>query len=103
MDKIKYFRRRQFILGPENINYEGWKKYTIAGRCYLSTHPDLTVLQVSHEKKSLTLLGYFIDPYQYEQSQEDIVNEYVREERGQGKTSDTANDAQWIADIDTGD
>ena len=78
MDKIKYFRRHQFTLGPEYINYEGWKKYTVTERYYLSAHPDLTVLQVSHENKSITLLGYFIDPYQYELSQEDILESILQ-------------------------
>lgn len=73
MDKIKYFRRRQFTLGPEFINYEGWKKYAVAGKYYLSAHPDLSVLQVHHESKTITLLGYLIDPYQYNLSQENIL------------------------------
>ena len=78
MDKIKYFRRRQFTLGPEYINYEGWKKYTVTKKYYQSAHPDQTVSQVSHENKSITLLGYFIDPYQYELSQEDILESILQ-------------------------
>lgn len=73
MDKIKYYRRRQFVLGPEYINYEGWKKYPVAGKYYLSAHPDLSVSQVHYENKTITLLGYLIDPYQYKLSQEDIL------------------------------
>ena len=82
MDKIKYYRRRQFVLGPENSNYEGWKEYTVTDRYYLSTHPDLPVVQVHKERKTIILLGFLIDPYHHEQSQEEILSNILKNTNG---------------------
>lgn len=79
MDKIKFFRRRQFVLGSEHFQIEGWQKYTIADRYYLTIHPDLTFRQVKRENKSLTVLGYFIDPFQAEISDIDILNKILQD------------------------
>ena len=73
MDKIKFFRRRQFALGPEYFNYEGWKKYALTKKYCLSVHPDLPVEQVSHNSKTISLLGYLLDPHQYELTQKEIL------------------------------
>lgn len=78
MDKIKYFRRRQFTFGPEYIYYEGWKKYPVNGKYYLSVHPDLSVSRVHHEGKTIFVLGYLIDPYQYKANQEDIIGDVLK-------------------------
>lgn len=78
MNKTKFFRRRQFILSPEDYYYEGWKKYTVAERYCLSVHPDLSVSQVRHETKSITLLGNLIDPEKIGQSQTLILNDICK-------------------------
>lgn len=78
MNKTKYFRRRQFILSPEQYSYDGWKKYRVAERYFLSVHPDLSVKQVKHMSNTITLLGYSIDPQQYKQNQEDVLYNIVK-------------------------
>lgn len=73
MDKIKFFRRRQFTLGPQHIDYKGWHRYSVAGKYCLSVHPDLPFKQVSDKNTYIILLGYLIDPRQYKLEEEDIL------------------------------
>ncbi len=79
MEKINFFRRRQFVLGSKHLQIEGWGKYTIADRYYLTIHPDLSFQHVKTEGKSLTVLGYFIDPFQAEISNIDILNKILQD------------------------
>ena len=54
--------RRQFILGPGEIEgFPSWQRFRIGAR-RLAVHPDLPVQQVEGEHASLTLLGYALDP-----------------------------------------
>jgi hypothetical protein len=55
--------RRQFLLGPEyhEINRK-WKYYDVNDRLRLSVHPDLPCVRVEEGCRSLTLLGYILDP-----------------------------------------
>jgi len=54
--------RRQFILGPGELEgFPSWQRLRIGTR-RLAVHPDLPVHQVAGERASLTLLGYALDP-----------------------------------------
>jgi hypothetical protein len=88
LDKVKYFRRRQFILGPEFIDYEGWQQLKFCDNVLLTVHPDLTITPVAHENNRAILLGYAIDPYQSELNDEGILQRFIK-----GKvTIDTVTD-----------
>jgi len=77
MKKAKFFRRRQFALGPNYFHFEGWKRYTVAESYCLTVHPDLTVQEARNGDNSITLLGYLIDPYKPERKEVDILNEMI--------------------------
>jgi len=79
MNKIKYFRRRQFVLGPEFINYNGWNRHKISGKYCLTVHPDLGIFNSRESKKSITLLGYIIDPFMPERNELEIINNMMEE------------------------
>ena len=80
MDKIKFFRRSQFTLGPEYFNYEGWKRYSVAERYCLSVHPDLSAKQVRDKNKTIILMGYLIDPYQHDLREEEVLKSILQTE-----------------------
>jgi len=77
MDKVKVFRRRQFALGPEHLNLEGWKRYYVAEHYCLTVHPDLSVNEVHRASRSIILLGYIIDPYHPESNETEIISAMV--------------------------
>jgi ornithine cyclodeaminase/alanine dehydrogenase-like protein (mu-crystallin family) len=59
----KHLFRSQFILGPHYIHtFEDWNKTQTAGRFFITSHPNLSLCQVSSGHRSLTLLGYMVDP-----------------------------------------
>ena len=59
----KVLFRRQFILGPHFIeNFTSWKKIKIKDKFCLTVHPDLNTYQCVIKDKSITLLGYVLDP-----------------------------------------
>lgn len=76
-DRVKLFRRRQFVLGPEYIDYEGWKRFKVEDRCLLTVHPDLPLTVVEREGKKAVMLGYAIDPYQPELNDEGVLKTIV--------------------------
>ena len=53
----------QFLLGPEFVDtLAGWKNVKVSESLMLTAHPELTVAQVSDGCKSITLIGYILDP-----------------------------------------
>lgn len=76
-NKIKFFRRRQFVLGPKYINYEGWNRLKIDEKYLLTFHPDLPVNIAEKNEKKAILIGYVIDPYNSELNDEDILGRFV--------------------------
>ena len=40
-NKIKFFRRRQFLLGPEYADFNGWNRIKIDNLHRITAHPDL--------------------------------------------------------------
>lgn len=71
--RIKYFRRRQFILGPKKIDYPGWNHFRLSNGYQLSFHPDLPFHHLSRNGQELILLGYWIDPYEPELDNQTIL------------------------------
>ena len=67
--------RRQFFLGSPGPELPaGWGRLTIDGHDDLLVHPDLEVCQASRGGKSVTLLGYMLDPHQPDADNRDIVD-----------------------------
>jgi len=66
--------RSQFILGPYFIEkFISWKRIEISNSVRLTVHPDLNTCQVTNKGKSITLLGYILDPNNPEGNDSDIL------------------------------
>jgi len=53
----------QFLLGPEYVErLEGWGRFNVTESLKLMAHPELTVDQVTDGCKSITLIGFILDP-----------------------------------------
>lgn len=73
LEKALY--RNQFVLGPVFIDeFASWGKTKIRESICLMTHPDLNVCQATHDNKSLTLIGYILDPANAGASDSDIIH-----------------------------
>ena len=75
MNNLKY--RRQFFLGTGFLEYETWNKIRIGDNHFLTSHPDLEVNQVIKNGNSLTLIGFVIDPFNPEDSNEEIIDKML--------------------------
>jgi len=61
LERLAY--RRQFVLGPRFVeDLPGWTRLEVTPRLRLSVHPDLPVTHAADRSRSVTLLGYLIDP-----------------------------------------
>ena len=88
-DRAKLSYRRQFILGPRFVEHipspsgqveplAGWQQVAIRPTVCLTVHRDLAVCQVRDGERSITLLGFILDPTQPEASDRDIVETLLR-------------------------
>lgn len=74
--------RRQFALGPAFPDLlPTWERHTLAEGLCLSAHPDLPVTRVEADGRSLTLLGFVLDPRHPERDDETILQLVLRETR----------------------
>jgi hypothetical protein len=71
--------RRQFILGPHFIeDFPSWKRIKVRDNICLTVHPDLNRRQTVYRAKSITLLGYILDPNDPLSQDQDIIDSLVR-------------------------
>jgi hypothetical protein len=76
--------RRQFFIGPADLpGFPSWKRLMIAragaGKLHLAVHPDLGLTHVAAGGKSLTLLGYLLDPDRPEATDRTILERLLGE------------------------
>lgn len=76
-ENVKFFRRRQFVLGPTYVSYEGWRQLKVSDTCLLTLHPDLNTTVVENGDNKAVLIGYAIDPCQPELTDETILERFV--------------------------
>lgn len=75
LDTERLLYRSQFILGPYFIEkFISWKRIKIGNAIHLTVHPELNTCQINNNGKSITLLGYILDPNNPGDSDSDIVN-----------------------------
>lgn len=75
----KLLFRRQFILGPHFIeDFSSWKRIKVRDNICLTVHPDLNRRQTVYRAKSITLLGYILDPNDPLSQDQDIIDSLVR-------------------------
>lgn len=77
LNRIKFFRRRQFVLGPDYLDYEGWCRFKLFEDLVLTLHPDLPITSVENQINKAILLGYAIDPYNPEATDGAILQRFV--------------------------
>ena len=77
-DRVKYFRRRQFVLGPCYVKYEEWQRFKVKDKYLLTVHPDLQTVVVKQQENKAIMLGYAIDPYQSSITEKEILKRFVR-------------------------
>ncbi len=71
--------RRQFFLGPEFIKeFPAWTRGNVGAAYCLTVHPELEICQVTNENKSVTLLGYILDPNNPQASNSDVLGALIR-------------------------
>lgn len=67
--------RRQFVMGPRVVDhFPHWKRTTIRGGLCITAHPDLATSQVIEDDRSITLLGFILDPTNPAATDLDIIN-----------------------------
>jgi hypothetical protein len=72
-EELKYCK--QFILGPQYCEkLTSWEKIKVDDSIHLMTHPNLNTYQVAKGDKSLTLIGFILDPDNPVNANADIVN-----------------------------
>jgi hypothetical protein len=68
--------QNQFVMGPSFVkSFQSWKKISIDDDLKLMAHPFLNVTQVEEGKKSLTLIGYILDPFNHRATNRDIIKQ----------------------------
>ena len=105
VDIRKLLYRNQFILGPHWITeQESWKRIKINDSIFLSVNTDLNTSQCFHSGKSITLLGYILDPNNPENTNQDIVNDLIKDiDNFQQLMTVTFNyGGRWLLIIDNG-
>jgi hypothetical protein len=72
------YYRNQFILGPSFIEeFTSWQKIAINTSMCLSVHPHLNMGQTCREDKSITLLGFVLDPDKPQADDAEILDELM--------------------------
>ncbi|MCR4301368.1 MAG: hypothetical protein NUV51_07135 [Sulfuricaulis sp.] len=70
--------RGQFILGPVFAdNLDGWQKLSIGTALKITAHPELSLCQRFDGSRSLTLIGYLLDPEHPLAKDSDILDELL--------------------------
>jgi len=77
MERVKFFRRRQFLMSPEHIEVEGWKNLKVDEKCFLSIHPDLPATVAENSENKAVMLGYAIDPYHPDLTEGGILQRFT--------------------------
>lgn len=71
--------RNQFILGPRHVEeLPSWKKISVGESLCLTVHPDLSCCQATENGRSVTLLGFMLDPADAGAADQAIVNGLAR-------------------------
>ncbi len=102
---LRLLFRRQFILGPSPAaQLPSWRVLDFGRGLCLTVHPDLEVEQVVQGERSITLLGYAIDPFRPEAGNLDVLRSLL-DHVGQVEQLLKATDrlgGRWVLVVDDG-
>jgi len=69
----------QFILGPAFVDdLAGWQQLSIGAALRITAHPELSLCHRSDGRRSLTLIGYLLDPERPRATDSNILDELLR-------------------------
>jgi hypothetical protein len=100
--------RRQFVLGPRFLeDFPHWSRVKINDKYFLTVHPDLEITRTVQDSKSITLLGFILDPDNEQYSNKDILDKLIRKIREQENLDSFiqhtyAMGGRWVLIIDNG-
>lgn len=66
--------RNQFVLGPDYLDFPGWRTVSAGPGVCVTSHPDLPCHRAVEGERRLTLLGFMLDPENEARTDSDIVN-----------------------------
>lgn len=104
LDRLLF--RRQFVLGPRFVErLKAWETLKIRDSLFLTVHPDLQVLQTVHDDRTLTLLGYILDPYNPKANDTDVIDRLLRQSETSKDIFQHTNSlgGRWILIFDDGE
>jgi hypothetical protein len=79
MDTEHLLFRRQFIMGPQRIvPFSNWRTEVLPGGYYVSAHPDLKIIKINNFENCIVLLGYIIDPFSPDSTDEELLEEVAK-------------------------
>lgn len=75
--------RRQFILSSNpKFSFDYWTNLKIDTNLHLSVHPDLEITQAISKTIHLTLLGFVVNPFEPEKSNQEILDDLINDAEG---------------------
>lgn len=78
MEPHNLLYRNQFVLGPAFMeSFPHWEKLSIGSSLKLTTHPDLNVYRAINNDRSITLLGFIVDPENPSRTDAEIIDHLV--------------------------
>ena len=101
--------RRQFVLGPRQVDcFPTLRVLRINEDLFLTTHPELSVARTADGRRSLTLLGFILDPVHPDASDSAIIKELLPELCSDARGKDSLKrlstyGGRWILIADNGD
>jgi len=104
LDNLLY--RRQFIFGPHYIDqFKNWREIRIADTMCLTVHPDLELYKTNYGNKSVTLLGYILDPKEPQATNYDIISSLIVKLHNSETFFKHTNDygGRWILIVEDGE
>jgi hypothetical protein len=104
-EKLLY--RRQFVMGPKYADcFPSWTHVEIRRDILVTAHPELSVARVADGKRSVTLLGFILDPGNPEATNEDILEallQKIRDDPSRPPFEHTSRlGGRWVLVIDDG-
>ena len=97
--------RRQFVLGPQFVRrFPNWQKVKLDGSLHITAHPDLEICQIGRDDRSITLLGYILDPGDPSATNDGIIGRlFDKFDTCEGFFEDTACfGGRWILIVNDG-
>jgi hypothetical protein len=91
------------VLGPWHVDFPGWTKLQIRPNLVVTAHPDLMCCQAVDGLRSVTLLGFMLDPENPARSDQAIVSDLLHSAPAGGVIPVTYKYAgRWILIADDG-